>query len=316
MVVVLVSVRKQSAEPSPPNPALPGLLLTATMGKSSAHRESRTWTRDEIAARILDGDNIVIYRGRIIRIPAAWLAAHPGGELAIQHFVGRDASDEVDAFHSDETLKRINSYAVGHVALDEQGWIPFVPPIMSGWVRRINNDGCEGWHNEATAIRSTTNTELFPSSEILLVGREDGPTQEFYLTLPYEVIVPPPSTLSLTSQTQQSAAYKILHQRVIDAGLYKTPYLTGYGPEALRYCLLGGLAFWSYSQAWFIPSAVFLGLLWHQLAFTAHDLGHLGVTHNWVADRVLGICIADFIGGLSIGWWVHVSELDSVPFRC
>jgi len=49
---------------------------------------------------------------------------------------------------------------------------------------------------------------------------------------------------------------------------------------------------------------VFLGLLWHQLTFTAHDLGHNGVTHNWVIDRILGVVIADLIGGLSIGWWV------------
>jgi len=29
------------------------------------------------------------------------------------------------------------------------------------------------------------------------------------------------------------------------------------------------------------------------------------VTHNWAIDRILAILIADWVGGLSIGWWVE-----------
>ena len=42
-------------------------------------------------------------------------------------------------------------------------------------------------------------------------------------------------------------------------------------------------------------------MVWH------HDLGHMGVTHNWVWDRPMAILIADFIGGLRVSWWVDVS---------
>jgi delta8-fatty-acid desaturase len=56
-----------------------------------------------------------------------------------------------------------------------------------------------------------------------------------------------------------------------------------------------------------MTSALFLGLLWHQLVFTVHDLGHMGVTGNWTYDRLIAISLADFIGGLSIGWWSQVS---------
>ncbi|OBZ79252.1 Delta(8)-fatty-acid desaturase [Grifola frondosa] len=50
--------------------------------------------------------------------------------------------------------------------------------------------------------------------------------------------------------------------------------------------------------------AISLGLFWHQLTFFAHDLGHMGVTHNWAIDRLVAIFVADFLGGMSIGWWV------------
>ena len=42
----------------------------------------------------------------------------------------------------------------------------------------------------------------------------------------------------------------------------------------------------------------------------AHDAGHTGVTGNWWWDRVIGMTVADWIGGLSLGWWCDVSELE------
>ncbi len=42
---------------------------------------------------------------------SAWLRHHPGGALAILHFVGRDASNEVDAYHSPEAIKRLERFA-------------------------------------------------------------------------------------------------------------------------------------------------------------------------------------------------------------
>jgi delta8-fatty-acid desaturase len=44
-------------------------------------------------------------------------------------------------------------------------------------------------------------------------------------------------------------------------------------------------------------------MFWHQLVFTAHDAGHMGITHDYVTDTIIGIIIADFLGGLSLGWW-------------
>lgn len=269
------------------------------------------WTRDKIAERILAGDALLVYRNDVLRIPDQWLLAHPGGELAIQHFVGRDATDEVDAFHSDAALKRLRAFTVGTLADTERPWNPFLPPIMSGWVRsrRTNKDGKQQqqqcWVREAASAHLDKANEHAPSSEVHLVPQHvpdtaSGPT--------LATITQPPSELSLHEQAQHSAHYKLLHQRVVDAGLYDTPFLSGYGPEFARYTLLAVLAAVAYKHNWLMTSAVCLGLFWHQIMFFVHDLGHMGVTHDWMKDRAISIFLADFVGGLSVGWWVDVSS--------
>lgn len=266
------------------------------------------YTRHDVAARILAGDHLIIYHDLLLRIPQSWLDAHPGGSLALLHFVGRDATDEIEAYHSDNTLNIVKKFSVGRVVLIEDVWEPLVPPIMSGWVRKLNPDGKPEWHREASAIRSTENTPFSPSSQILLIDK-DISLQSHAPTL--ATLSPPPTNLSLKVQARHSRAYRELHKRIVNAGLYKTRYLTGYGPEIVRYILLGGISAYAYFHNWLITSAVFLGLMWHQLVFSAHDLGHMGVTHNWAVDRLIAILIADFIGGLSIGWWVDVSKVPN-----
>ena len=62
------------------------------MGK----RKLALLSRDEIEARIADGQNLVIASGKVLRCDA-WMPYHPGGDLSIRHMVGRDATDEVNA---------------------------------------------------------------------------------------------------------------------------------------------------------------------------------------------------------------------------
>lgn len=262
------------------------------------------WSRDVVASRILAGETLIIYQGHLLSIPKTWLDAHPGGNLALLHFVGRDATDEIEANHLQDTLKLVARYSIGPVELTEDGWEPLVPPIATGWVRRTGQAGKQEWFKEATELVSNDGSEFFPSSSILLTGPNNSSQQPTAPTL--ASLQPLPSDLSLKVQTRQSRAYRQLHKRIIDAGLYKTRYISGYGPEIVRYTLLGCISAYAYSCNWFITSAVFLGLFWHQLVFSAHDLGHMGVTHNWTIDRILATLIADFIGGLSIGWWVQV----------
>jgi sphingolipid 8-(E)-desaturase len=266
----------------------------------------RVWSRAEIAERIVAGENLVILQGQVLRVPPSWLVAHPGGSLAILHFVGRDATDEIEAYHPVAVLDRMKRYVVGIVDVGKRGWIPLLPPVQNGWVRRIGDSGTAEWHREAEPIFSSndTPTSARPSTEILLIHK-DTPLS---LGRPsVESLEPLLGKLSLDVQTEHARAYRELHDRVTEAGLYQCRYFSGYGPEVARYLTLAGLTILAFSKGWFITSAAALGFLWQQLAFVCHDLGHNGVTHNWLVDRVIGTSIANFIGGISLGWWVDVS---------
>jgi delta8-fatty-acid desaturase len=77
-----------------------------------------------------------------------------------------------------------------------------------------------------------------------------------------------------------------------------------------------------------MASAIFLAMFWHQISFFAHDAGHNSITHNLQFDNGIGIFLADFLGGLSIGWWkkshyvhhivtnhpIHDPDIQHLPF--
>lgn len=109
---------------------------------------------------------------------------------------------------------------------------------------------------------------------------------------------------SLDFNTQRDIALKFeaLHQRVKEEGYYNCRYIE-YGKEMVRYTALFALFVSTLKQEWYFVSACFLGLFWHQIMFTAHDAGHRGITKDITKDTMIGIFIADFCCGLSIGWW-------------
>lgn len=99
-----------------------------------------------------------------------------------------------------------------------------------------------------------------------------------------------------------SDKFQKLHEEVRAQGLY-TCKASSYMKELIRYCILFGLFVTTFRHGWYLLSAVCLGAFWHQIMFTAHDAGHLAITHNFKMDTALGIFIADFCCGLSMGWW-------------
>ena len=70
-----------------------------------------------------------------------------------------------------------------------------------------------------------------------------------------------------------------------------------------RYSILFALFVICLRHAYFGFAGLFLGCFWHQLVFTAHDAGHMGITHDFQIDTCIGIFIGDFLGGLSLGRW-------------
>jgi delta8-fatty-acid desaturase len=96
--------------------------------------------------------------------------------------------------------------------------------------------------------------------------------------------------------------YRILDEKLRAKKLYDCNY-SAYAVEAIRYTFLACMTLLCLHWGQYALSGMFLGFLWHQLVFTVHDAGHMGITHNFQIDTVIGIIIADFIGGLSVGWW-------------
>lgn len=102
----------------------------STPQHTSRHRE-QILTRGKIESLIAEGRKIVVVDGAVLKVDA-WLPYHPGGDKAILHMVGRDATNEVKAFHAVETQQFMQKYRIGKI---EGAWKDFVPPIQDGSFR-------------------------------------------------------------------------------------------------------------------------------------------------------------------------------------
>lgn len=58
--------------------------------------EEEALTRRQVEDLIAQGRSIIIVDGSILKVDA-WLPYHPGGDKAIKHMIGRDATEEVNA---------------------------------------------------------------------------------------------------------------------------------------------------------------------------------------------------------------------------
>ena len=75
---------------------------------SRADRKTGVFSRREIEAQIANGRSIVIVDGKVLKVDA-WLPYHPGGDKAIAHMVGRDATDEVTRYDVPGCLEKLNA---------------------------------------------------------------------------------------------------------------------------------------------------------------------------------------------------------------
>lgn len=240
---------------------------------SKPKRELPRWTRREIAERICAGSSLVL-RGDLVLNVTTWGAYHPGGALSLAHFVGRDAADEIAAYHSDSTLERMKSFAVARVDpvdfTEKRGWAPLTPPISLGLVR--HPDGVKGhWVREGQIRLTTEVVDGKTDADRGVDTVNTGERHDEVVTLTPDMLEPLDAPdLDREIEHVRSKAYHSLKKRVTDAGLFKPPGpLAGYGKDAIRYSLLMGsaLALFFTSTGWAgqMVSAVLLGLCWQQL---------------------------------------------------
>ncbi|RSM04660.1 hypothetical protein CDV31_009985 [Fusarium ambrosium] len=287
-------------------------------------------TARKVEGMIADGQTIVIYEDMVLKLDG-WMDKHPGGRLAILHMVGRDATDEIKAYHSEATLRSMRPYRIGR----KQGsWVNRTPPIRGGIFRKEADHLMPSDSSVASCSSGASDTDesvddsLSSASSICSCSGDDVTHKDCGLhnrmaRKPSAKDIKHSATLrvanaaisreierdsatypSVNPEVQRDIArkYQRLHQRIHDEGLYNCPYIE-YGKEMIRYTTLFTLFAVLFYHQWYITSAVFLGLFWHQIMFTAHDAGHLAITSNFVVDTLIGMFIADFCCGLSIGWW-------------
>lgn len=289
---------------------------------------NKVFSRRQIEGLIADGRKIVILDGQVLKADA-WLPFHPGGEKAILHMVGRDGTDEIRALHSPEAQKRMQSYIIGRI---EGRWTNFLPPIRGGVFRTYNGedeeedlfngdssssscsttaatpifDPVDLNHNGLRKRSNSSDTSLSSASSLSLPEKEisspDHKTTQTYTTAQILSDTAEYPSLDSASQDLIVQKYRLLNEKIRARGLYDCSY-TNYAIEVSRYSLLFAAFVYCLRTGHYALSGLFLGLFWHQLVFTAHDAGHMGITHNFQIDTCIGIFVADFLGGLSMGWW-------------
>jgi delta8-fatty-acid desaturase len=312
----------------------------ATPTPSTRSTRDTVLSKSKIESLIAEGRKIVIVEGEVLKVDA-WLPYHPGGDKAILHMVGRDATNEVKAFHSRETQDLMRRYQIGKI---EGHWIDFVPPIQGGSFRteeeqrsRPGQDethidapersppssgkpspifepadydratlrkrrGSDDTASQSSTVSSATSLDTLAIGEPAFKSEKSSYAADERTKLEIQRDLEVYPSLDLATQSIIVEKYKELDERLRADGLYECNYLA-YAAEVGRYTLLGGLAYYFLQKGWYNLSAVFLGMMWHQLVFTVHDAGHMGITHNFHIDSCIGIFIADFLGGLSCCWW-------------
>ncbi|AET37963.1 fatty acid desaturase Ecym_2214 [Eremothecium cymbalariae DBVPG len=273
-------------------------------------------SRSEIEELIAQGRSIVIYRNLVLNVDK-WIKYHPGGDKAIFHMIGRDATAEMDAYHSNLTIATFKKWRIGVI---DYPWENMVPPIQGGVYRLAEkmDQLSETSDDTVVDIEPDENFELKPRREDSNAG---GVSVDLNEAFAKQIIFDPvmacdkyhqdrvrkdmlqyPSVDQKTQGWVTKEYYKT-HQQIIDAGLYKCDYFS-YVKELARIGLLLFLSFhllykWDHK----VLSALLLACVWQQAVFIAHDAGHVSITHNYQLDNIFGMIIASALGGLSLGWW-------------
>lgn len=199
---------------------------------SAGSSPQTTLSRHEVRHLMSLGHVLVLHRRSVYRLNN-WLSRHPGGHLAILHFVGRDAANEIEAYHCKDTIERVmKHYIIAKVKeedfSEESGWKPLTPLVQLGKEGAFGSiqdyAGEKGtsrnWKNDLKAYRDGFTDKEAPK---LLVQEEElePPT--------------PPQSIIPSEQYRISRAWGVLHQKLQDEGLYKARPLWHYRVDLIRY---------------------------------------------------------------------------------
>ncbi|KAF3010580.1 hypothetical protein E8E13_001342 [Curvularia kusanoi] len=304
---------------------------------AQAQRKARVFSRREIEGQISSGKAIVIVNDKVLNV-GAWMPYHPGGDKAMRHMIGRDATDEVTRFHSSQTLELMGRYQIGRI---EGRWTNFLPPIQGGKFRtqkeleklseeEYMDSSSSSDHSSASSASSANQSPIFEPADRAMSVRQRNTTSVARTSSPSSSVSSisleepsdSPRMSVLDRRTQQeldfdkakypstdpktqaniTQKYRDLQDKIQAHGLYDCNY-AAYGVECLRYGTFTALFLYALFSGWYIMSAIPLAFVWHQMTFVVHDAGHMGITHDFTTDTTIAMFVASYLGGMSAGWW-------------
>ncbi|AMD21354.1 HER075Cp [Eremothecium sinecaudum] len=265
-------------------------------------------TRTEIKDRISKGEVLVIYNSLVLRLDK-WIKYHPGGDKVIYHLVGKDATTEMNILHGDDTIDTFAKWRIGRI---DYRWENLLPPIQAGKTQDSKNTKLDidedDEESEATLYSSSSSQSCDSTlnSQATLydtvIADPMLPSERFDAKLIEDEEAELPS-FDPDTQAYILEEYEKTRKLLLEAGLFNCRYYK-YLKEAARIGTLLFLVYYTlYHKNMQLLSAFLLGCAWQQAVFIAHDAGHISITHHYQVDSVIGIIIASFIGGLSLGWW-------------
>lgn len=317
----------------------------------------------QIEALIAKGKVIVIYENSVLNL-TPWLKFHPGGDKAVYHMVGRDATDEMLAYHGRETVAVFHKWKIGEI---DYQWKNILPPIQGAIYQEAIGDLEKKLDSESPEIsdgsskassidsfepqKASNYLAGYPLGQVDPIVPQnigvvsDKNAKDVFPTKPKGGIVDPKQlmknyenetaiaeiaalpSLDYESQKVIREKYNKLHSTIIRNGFYKCHY-SNYVREIIKICALFLYSFSFLHLGYYFWSALFIGTAWHQMTFIAHDAGHVSISHNYQIDNIFGMIVADWFGGLSLGWWkrnhnvhhlitndpVHDPDIQHLPF--
>merc|ERR1719284_353827 len=115
------------------------------------------YTMEEVAKHTKKGDVWVVLHGRVLNV-SNFLSQHPGGELAILTFAGKDASAEFDMIHPPDVIEKYAPDAVIGT-LGTGGESGSVPAASVSAVKQVATSGVAGGRSKDYAKANKNRTD-------------------------------------------------------------------------------------------------------------------------------------------------------------
>lgn len=228
--------------------------------------------------------------------------------------------------HSADTRLSMSRFQIGKI---EGSWENFVPPIQGGiyrpYIERLEENGEEELESESQQD-SREPSPLFDIDDQGLRKRsgvassissadtseEDGLSfLDFQTKQELALDLTKYPSLDAVTQDEIIRKYRLLEDQIQAEGLFNCNY-TAYAWEAARCSFIFGTMLLFWKLGWYGTSGALMGAFWSQLVFSAHDAGHMGITHDFTIDTIIGMIIAAPLGGLSLGWWKATHNIHHV----